>query len=589
MNTRRGVLRSAVGILDQAGRGLLFAVTAVTVLEASVALSVLWAIKSLIDVLTEEGINARTGLLLSLMVFLIAFSGMLTICANYLRTRQEIRVGEVVDRRVHEMAIDVDYPFYESAEYFDSLERAKQGGSQRPAQVLGNCLVLLRSSIFLFGAAALLATINLLILPVLFASVLFILAVRINFTKLHFMWQRSRAQCERRAGYIDSLITSNYHAPELRLADIGPTLMVDYQNARQVINHGQLLIERRKALAESFVTVLGAIAFALSAWLIFDNSSSNGETVANLVLFILVFRRAELSGRELVQGFARLYSDRLYLEQLFKFLDMDSCKAAGGKKQRWSTASKSGLQVENLSFSYPGIPKPALDHINLEIPRGSIVALVGENGAGKTTLIKLLTRLYEPAEGRILLDGIDVKELDAAAYRKKFSVVFQSFTCYSDTLRRNIAAGDMSNSGDDRRLLEALKRAGSIDLLSQLPKGLDTMLSRVFEGGEEVSIGQWQRIALARAFFRQSDFLILDEPSSALDARAESDLFENLRERADGRGVLLISHRLSTVRSADYTYVMDGGRIIEQGTHDVLSRMGGRYSELFELQSRQYK
>ena len=583
------VWRSAFKLLTEAGQGLAYFVIGLTLLQSFLGIAVLWLIKKLVETLNGQGVTEQAGWQLLLIVgatVLLSLSGVL---CNYFGTKQSLSVAEIVNRRIHKKAVAVDYGFYESPSYFDTLERARQAGSQRPAQMISNGLLLIKSSAFLLGTVVLLGALDWRILPAIVISLLIILVVRLKYTKAQFFWQRNRVQMERRAGYLDMLITSDHHAKELRLADLGEPLISDYQDTRAAINTGQIVIERQKALAEFLVSLLGAVIFASATALLLYNGATGNEAVGNIVLFLLLFRRAETSGREMVQSISKLYDDRLFLQQLFDFLELESRVRRPEKPHSVPDKPKEGLRFQGVGFTYPGALQPALSDINLDLPAGKVVALVGENGSGKTTLIKLLTRLYDPDTGTIALDGIDTKQFDQEVFRKQFSVVFQTFASYAMTLRENVACGDIENLSDDARIMDALHRGCATDILEKMTQGLDTPLTRMFEGGQELSIGQWQRIALSRAFFRASNFLILDEPSSALDARAESELFDDLKSRAQERAVLLISHRLSTVSLADYTYVLDAGRIVEQGTHSELAHAGGRYSELFEIQARRYR
>jgi ATP-binding cassette subfamily B protein len=306
-------------------------------------------------------------------------------------------------------------------------------------------------------------------------------------------------------------------------------------------------------------------------------------------MFVLLFRRAESSGREMVQHAAKLYDDQLYLRQLFDFLSIERRIAAPAAPKPIPERLTEGLRLENVSFRYPSNREPTLSNISLHLPPGKVVALVGANGSGKTSLIKLMTRLYDPDEGRITLDGTDIRAFHPDAYRAIFSVVFQDYATYAATVRDNIRFGDIDRPAEDAGIVAAAVRARADGFIEKLNRGYDTPLSRMFDGGQELSIGQWQRLALARAFFPETRFIVMDEPSSALDPQAEFELFERFRDAIGDRGALVISHRLSTVRMADYCYVLDQGRIVEQGTHDALVGLGGRYAQLFEMQGRRYR
>lgn len=589
LSGRFGVWRDALGLLAEAGKGLAILVSVLTLAEALLGLAVLWIIKSLVQTLNTEGLEGAFSWQLSLIVAAIVLLGMISVWAAYLRVRQGLVVAEVVDRHIHTKAVSVDYGFYESPAYFNSLERARQAGSQRPTQMINSALLLLKSGAFLIGTGALLASIDWRIVPALLISVLAILVVRLRFTRALFDLKRQRAEMERRASYTDQLITADWHAKELRLGSMGAELLSQYRQTRAQIKNEQLVLEHSKAWAELLVSLLGACVFAGAIMLFISETTSSSEAVGNLVLFLLLFRRAETSGREMVQSLTKLYDDRLFLKQLFDFLNTSPREPIPARPTALTDSIENGIRFEGVSFAYPNSSSQVLQGIDMVLPARKVVALVGENGTGKTTLIKLLTRLYDPDSGRITLDGRDILGFDPDAYRRRFSVVFQNFSSYAMTVRQNVAAADIAGLQDDDRIMDALDRAGATEILTGLPRGLDTPLTRAFEGGQELSIGQWQRLALARAFFRPSDFLILDEPSSSLDPRAEFELFDELRDRAGDRAILLISHRLSTVRMADHTYVLDRGRVVQEGTHEVLARSGGRYAEMFELQARKYR
>ena len=284
----------------------------------------------------------------------------------------------------------------------------------------------------------------------------------------------------------------------------------------------------------------------------------------------------------------QLYESALFLEDLSAFRALLPNVLA-----RRPTAPAPGrfatLRAEDVRFAYPDSDRPALDGVSLTIRRGEVVALVGENGSGKTTLAKVLSALYRPHGGRVCWDGVDVSEVDAAQLRRGIAVLFQDFGRYLFSAADNIGLGRVDAIGDRPTIEAAARRAGADEFIGRLPAGYDTMLGKMFEGGEELSVGQWQRMALARAFFRDAPFVILDEPTAALDARAEHALFESIRTLFAGRTVLLISHRFSSVRSADRIFVLDHGRLVEQGTHAELMDAAGLYAELFTLQAQAYR
>ena len=503
--------------------------------------------------------------------------------------RQGMQVGDLVDRKIHARAIELDLSFYESPQYFDSLQKAREAGTQRPAQVVSNVIAFGRGGIVLAAILAMLAAIEWRLLPVLLVTVGLALAVRLIFTRRNFDWRMKRAQMERKAGYLDWMITSNHHAKELRLNNLGGYFSQQYSQIRQQIRGEQLSLETQKLVYELCVTAIASAVFIATAGYLIVSALKGALTIGQVVMFVLLLRRAEGAGSELVSGISRLVDDHLYLGRLFAFLDTKPTIRANAAARPVVLPLESGIKLKDVSFIYEGAPTASLSNINFEIKPGQIVALVGENGSGKTTLIKLLTRLYDPTSGRLTLDGQDIRDLDSDAYRHLFSVIFQDYAMYPDTLANNIWFGDVGKPADRDDIIAAAEKAGAASFINRLPRGYDTPLTKLFDDGHDLSLGQWQRLALARAFFPASQFVIMDEPTSAVDPAAEYELFENFRERLGGRSALIISHRLSTVRQADFTYVLEHGRMIEAGTHDALIAKDGSYAALFSMQAKHYR
>lgn len=566
-----------------------------TAIEAVISIGVLYIIKLLIDAISTqfaEGGTSDTGPVFFYLA--LTGAGLVTTVAvqtlgNLARTAQGMLVADYVDREIHSRAISVDLGFYESPAYFDSLQRAREAGTQRPAQVISTVLLLFKSAIFLIGILIMLAGIEWRLLPAILLVMLAILFIRLKFTRTLFQWQKNRIQLERRAGYLDWLMTSDFHAKELRLGDLGAHLKELYSGLRKRIRTEHYAIEKRKAIAELIVSGFGTIIFAGAITFLVMRTLAGTLTVGDLVLFVLLFRRAESSGQEFVRHVSKLYDDQLFLGQLFSFLSVEPEIKAPAAPASLPAPLTSGLTFEDVTFQYPSNAEPALEGINLRMKPGQVVALVGENGSGKTSLIKLMARLYDPTSGRITMDSQDIRDFDPIAYRRLFSVIFQDYSRYATTAAENIRFGDITQPENSPEIIKAAKRADADSFLETLEQGYETPLTRMFDDGRELSLGQWQRVALARAFFPASQFIIMDEPTSAMDPRAEFELFENFRAKLEGRAALVISHRLSTVRMADYTYVLDHGKIIEHGTHDDLVAAQGHYADLFERQGRYYR
>jgi len=565
------------------------------VLEISFGLLTLFLVKGLVDVITGlPGGDGQTGNVQDVLWHVGAF-GAATLAflvtrgmANLAREAQGMAVADYVERTIHSQAVTADLAFYESPKYFDTLQRARQAGSQRPAQVTGNILLLGKNLAMLAGVVFLLASINWLLLPILVFAIVPALLVRVYFTRAHYEWRRRRTPLERRASYLDWLMVSDIHAKELRLNQLGEFLRNLYSDIRGTIRAESLRISKRRTLVELLIGGLAtAVFFAALAYLALETAEGR-NTVGDLVLFLLIFQRAQSMGQEIVSQITRFYEDHLYLGLIFEFLDVRPEIVSPAAPASLSGEPLLSLRIRNLSFVYPGCQKRVLQDINMEIKPGQVVALVGANGSGKTSLIKLMTRLYDPESGQILVDGRDIREFDLEEYRRLFSVIFQDFSRYADTVQQNIRFGDIRLDADAPEIRDAACRAGADSFIRKLPSGYETLLSRMFENGQEISIGEWQKVALARAFLNRSRFIILDEPTSALDPNAEFELFENFRDRIGGRSALVISHRLSTIRMADYIYVLDQGRISEQGTHDQLIALAGDYQKAFLRQGQYY-
>ena len=587
--------RDVLSILKNAAPSLSIAVTAVTLIEAIMTLLVLYTIKLLVDSISAHLASAEPGISAELIYVLCATGGVILLAAlaqnlaAILRMRQGFLVSDYVDREIHGRAIAVGLRYYESPEYYDALERAREGGSRRPAQLISNVVISFRAMITLVGVLVLISSIEYRLLPVLLIPILIALFIRIHHARKLFKWRMSRAQKERRASYLDFVMTKAAHAKDLRINGIGPFFRDQFSKIREELRNGETEIEQARILSDFMMVALGAIVFvAASTWLL-AQSLGQDRPIGDVVLFVLLLRRAETSGREMVGNISNLVDDHLFLRRLTDFLSVPIQNARTSRPSDLPIKFSSGLELADVTFQYDATEYPALRNVSMQLRPGQIVALVGENGSGKTTLIKLLTRLYDPTQGHVLLEGQDVREFDPHAFRALLSVVFQDYAIYADTVAENIRFGEVGRSASEGSISEAAEKAGASGFIEALPDSYETQLTKIFDKGHDLSIGQWQRIALARSLYATSKFLILDEPTSAMDAKAEFELFENFRTRIGDRGALIISHRLSTIRQADYIYVMADGEIVEQGTHDELVSLRGRYDQLFRKQAKHYR
>ncbi|HEY0714570.1 MAG TPA: ABC transporter ATP-binding protein, partial [Polyangia bacterium] len=379
----------------------------------------------------------------------------------------------------------------------------------------------------------------------------------------------------------------------VKLFGLGPLLMGRYRDlAERLYAEDRNLLVRRTTWG-FLLSLLSTGAFYGCYALIAIAAVRGNLSLGDMTLYLVVFRQGQQSFQSILSAIGGMYEDTLYMSNLFDFLGIPvgtaTLPAQGTPADLLVDPQERGIRFEGVGFRYPGSEQFALRGINLFIPRGQSLALVGQNGAGKTTFIKLLTRLYQPTEGRVLLDGRDIATWDEVELRKRIGVIFQDFAQYHLALRENVGVGSVEHLEDPTRIDAAVERGGAREVVATLAEGLDTQLGRWFHKGVELSGGQWQKVALARAFMRQeADILVLDEPTAALDAEAEHAVFQRFRELAEGRTTIVISHRFPTVRMADRIIVVEKGAIIESGNHDELVAQKGRYAQLFALQAQGY-
>jgi ATP-binding cassette, subfamily B, bacterial len=361
-----------------------------------------------------------------------------------------------------------------------------------------------------------------------------------------------------------------------------------YRDLRRRLRRERLRLTSRRSLADSVSGALASLAVFGALAFIARQTIRGVISLGYMTMYYGAFQTALSSLQQTLTGLAGLYDDNLFLTYYHEFMALEPRVVDPPKPKPVPRPPRRGIAFEGVSFSYPDSDRIALHDIDLEIRPGEVAALVGQNGSGKTTLVKLLCRLYDPQAGRVTLDGIDLKDMCVDELRRSMSVVFQDYSQYYLTARENIWVGDVTLDLQDPAVSEAARQAGADEVISSLGHGYDTKLGKLFDEGEELSVGEWQKVAVARSFVRDADIMVFDEPTSALDPLSEWNVFERIRERAEGRSVVLISHRFSTVRNADRIHILEHGHIVESGTHEELLRLDGRYARMYEVQARAY-
>jgi ATP-binding cassette subfamily B protein len=410
-----------------------------------------------------------------------------------------------------------------------------------------------------------------------------------RYTGKMYRWQREQTSTERKAGYLNWMLTESSHAKEIRLFDLGPLLMRRFGEIRRTLRKGRLAIKRRRYVADFAAQAFTTAAIYGSYAYVAAQALGGKITYGDLVMYFQAFQRVQGFFQGILGNLLGLYEDNLFLSNLYEFLDLKRTVIEPVPAEPVPQPMRRGIEIDHVSFQYPGGTRKVFEDISLAIRPGEVVALVGENGSGKTTLIKLLCRLYDPTGGAIRIDGIDLRKFETKALRREIAIIFQDYAHYQLTARENIWFGNTALPPDDERIIAAARRAGADGAIRALPRGYETILGKWFENGEELSIGEWQKVALARAFMREAQIIVLDEPTSSMDAKAEYEAFQNFRELVSGRTAVLISHRFSTVRMADRIFVLKHGTVLESGTHAELMSRQGVYADLFEKQARSYR
>jgi ATP-binding cassette subfamily B protein len=398
-----------------------------------------------------------------------------------------------------------------------------------------------------------------------------------------------RAPETRQINYLARLLTEDTAAKEIKLFNLGDTLLRRYVALFDKFFREDRSLAFRRAVAGFSLGLIATMGFYGSyAWIVW-RTVQGSISLGDMTLYLTIFRQGQSTFQSILAAVGNIYENNLFMANYFEFLEIDPQMALPGPVKKPPASLQQGIEFRGVGFRYPENDEWVLRNVDLNIKPGEKIALVGHNGAGKTTLIKLLSRLYDPTEGTILFDGVDIRELDPQALRQKIGVIFQDFVRYHLPVRENIGFGQIEAADRMDKIVESARKSGAEAMINDLPEGYQTMLGRWFHGGHELSLGQWQRIALARAFMRDADILVLDEPTASLDAETEYEIFQNFKQLTEGKMAILISHRFSTVRMADRIVVIQHGRIAEIGSHEELLRREGIYAELFSMQAEGYR
>jgi ATP-binding cassette subfamily B protein len=634
-------------------------------------LALVWLIKKLTEAVTATASSGPAAdytpaLWAIVAIALIYFLDETTAAVGSLVRRiQNYRLGSYMHNLLHQKSLSLDLSHFEDPASWDILSRATREAPRRPASIINNLVALLRSSLSLLLIAGLILMLSKVLIVVLLVANIPGIWLRIYYSEKLYKFRREATPEERRTAYFNWILTGDRPSRELRLFNMGNRFRELFSQSWTNLNREEIEIVRRRTAIEIVSGLFkAAAAFFVISYLI---RAVMAQTISlgDLAMYLVAFRLGMSYIWQVLGSVAGLYEDSLFVSDLFEYLDLKPQVKAPPVPQVVKPFSHA-LRAEDITFRYPGATEDLLKGVSLEIRKGETVALAGDNGAGKSTLVRLLTRLYDPQQGTITLDGTDIRSFDPAAYRRLFSVIFQDFMLYNLTAAENISLGDISSEGeshfrmagssrshfsseadtphqshhsreshftsgphsatrsdkstqrestpqshfsseadtsqqshpshpshltseaDRERIIRAARTAGIHQLIESLPQGYETVLGRLFDDSRELSWGEWQKLALARALYRDAPLLVLDEPASAMDAAAEYELFHHFREITRNRTALLISHRFSNISLADRIVVLDNGKIIESGTHNELIKADGFYATRYMQQKSLY-
>ncbi len=504
--------------------------------------------------------------------------------AEWVRTAQAELIQDHIAGLIHNQAATVDMGFYESADFYDHLHRATADAASRPLNLLENLGGLMQGFITIGGMLLVVASYGLWMPVALLVSTLptFVVVLRSSLL-LHEWWRRFTAE-RRWAEYYSTMMTTNAAAAEVRLFGLAGYLQTKYISIRQRVRLERFAVLKRQTVSKLAASMISlSIAAGVMLWTIW-RSATGRVTLGDIALLYQVFQLGQSIMHGLLSNIGQVYANSLFLGNLFAFLQLRSSIRDPETPRICPAPIRQGIHFRNVSFRYPGSSRLALTNFSLNIPAGNIVAIVGANGAGKSTLLKMLCRFYDPETGSVEIDGVDVRQFAVDDLRRNISALFQTPVTYHATAAENIALGDVYATRDRASIEAAARASGADNVLRKLPDGYDTMLGKAFINGADLSVGEWQRVAMARALIKPAQIIVMDEPTSAMDSWSEMEWFERIRAHADGRTIIIITHRFTVAMRADIIQVMDEGRIVESGTHSQLIAIRGLYANSWTAQ-----
>ncbi len=519
-----------------------------------------------------------------LLIFVSAGQRGISACQALLRAL----LGQRVNVLILEKALTLQLSHFEDSEIYNKLTQARREASRRPLSLVNRTFSLVQNSISLSSYAVLLFVFSPWAVAILVAAGIPLFLAEAKFSGDAYRLFRWRSPDTRMQNYLESVIAREDGVKEVKVFRLGSRLLDRYRQIFDKLYKEDRSLTLRRDLWRFLLGIVSTMAFYGTYIWIAVSTVAGQITLGAMTMYLMLFRQGQTAVANILASISGMYEDNLYLSSLYEFLGQPVSRSEGVKVS--GAEPSRGIEFENVSFSYPGATKPAIANVSFQVKPGESLAIVGENGSGKTTLLKMLTRLYDPTHGRVILDGVDLRDWNIDALRRRISVVFQDFGRYQFSAGENIGVGDTERFSDVSAWERAAQKGMAAEFIVELPRGYQTQLGRWFEDGQELSGGEWQKMALSRAFMRSdADILVLDEPTSSMDATSEVALFDHVRRSSTDKMTILISHRFSTVRAANQIIVVENGQMLECGSHEELLALGGKYATLFKLQAKGYE
>ncbi|MBS2034135.1 ABC transporter ATP-binding protein [bacterium] len=583
--------RRAFGLVWTTSRWLAYGFCLLTVLAGLLPASLAYVSKLLVDSVVTARALHDPGPAVHYVVLEAAAVIALALVQRAIGVIQSLlraQLGHRVNEMILEKALTLTLVHFEDSEFYDKLSQARRQASQRPLSLVNRTFDLLQQCLILSTYGVILWNFSPYAVVLLVVAGLPTFWVEARFAKSAFQLFTWRSPESRMQAYLETLIAREDYVKEVKLFGLGDLFLERYRRIFHKLYAEDRALTLRRAIWGYGLGLLSTVALYGAYYWIVQATVAGRLSLGEMSMYLLVFKQGQQAVTSSLSSVGGMYEDNLYLSNLYEFLQMPVPESAG--EEQVGPKPGDGLRFQNVSFTYPGASEPALRNVTFHLRPGHKLALVGENGSGKTTIVKLLSRLYSPTEGLVLLDGLDLQQWNENALRRRIGVIFQDFMRYHFQVGENIGVGDVEALEERGRWQDAAEKARAQEVIGSLPEGYQTQLGRWFKGGRELSGGQWQKIALARAFMRTgADLLVLDEPTSAVDAKAEVEIFEHFRKVTENQMAILISHRFSTVRMADEIMVLEKGEVAEFGSHEELLARDGHYATLFKLQAAGYR